>query len=220
VPGALRHRIERELTRDLWVHFGSTEYGLASIAMPGDHDRYPDGVGRSWGAEVIIVDPEGRRLPRGETGMIRVLSAGRAEGYLDDPAETERVFLPGGWFHSGDVGSITPDGHIVFGGRSDDMMILGTINIFPAEIESVASLFPGVAECAAFGYRTHAHGDIPMIAVVEAGAGAVDVAGLLAHCRDRLGLRAPRKVLIVESLPRNSGGKVVRRQLASAAVAP
>jgi len=217
VPGALRRRLQEGLTRDLYVVYGATECSICAVAMPEDHARHPDGVGRPWSASVAVVDEEGRRLPPGRQGVLRVLAAGRAEGYLDEPDATARAFLAGGWYHTGDVATVSPDGHVIFGGRADDMMILGTINIFPAEIERAAEGFPGLAECAAFALRLDAHGDVPMLAAVPAGPGALDAAALLAHCRARLGLRAPRKVVVVPALPRNGAGKVVRGALAALA---
>ena len=91
------------------------------------------------------------------------------------------------------------------------MMILSTINIFPAEIETVASAWPGVRECAAFPVRSERFGDIPLLAVV-ADAG-LDRDGLTAHCRRVLGMRAPRKIIEVEALPRGQFGKLARRAL-------
>lgn len=217
VPGALRQRIQAELTHDLHVLYGTTECGVCAIALPEDHARHPDGLGRPWSASAIVVDDAGRRLPPGTPGFLRILSAGRAEGYLDDAETTAKAFLPGGWYHTGDIAALTPDGHVIFGGRGDDMMILGTINIFPAEIEGAAAGFPGLAECAAFSVHSAAHGDVPMLAVVEGAPGALDAAALLAHCRARLGLRAPRKVVLVPALPRNGLGKVLRRELATLA---
>jgi long-chain acyl-CoA synthetase len=214
-PGALRARIQSELTRNLYIAYGTVECGYISLAGPGDHALHPEGVGRPCGSEVVVTDESGRHLPPGETGFIRVRSPGIAAGYLDDPAATAAAFLPGGWYRTGDIASIAPDGHILFGGRGDDMMILGTINVFPAEIERAAEGFPGVADCAAFALRTQTHGDIPMIAVVETAPGALDAAGLAAHCRARLGLRAPRKVLVVAGIPRNAAGKTLRRDLAA-----
>jgi acyl-CoA synthetase (AMP-forming)/AMP-acid ligase II len=111
------------------------------------------------------------------------------------------------------------DGMLLFGGREDDMMILGTINIFPAEIEQAAAGFPGIADCAAFALRGGALGDIPVLAAVAAPGAAPDTAALLAHCRARLGLRAPRRVVLLPVLPRNAAGKVLRQDLVALAAA-
>jgi acyl-coenzyme A synthetase/AMP-(fatty) acid ligase len=217
-PGDLRRRVEAALTPALYVHYGATECSVVAVAMPGDHARHPDGVGRPWGASAMVVDAAGRALPPGEPGVLRILTAGRAPGYLDDAEAARQAFLPGGWYHTGDVATLAPDGTIVFGGRADDMMLLGNINIHPAEIERAAAGFPGLADCAAFARPSATHGDVPVLAAVETGPGALDPAALQAHCRALLGLRAPRQVVVVPALPRNGAGKVVRRDLAALAL--
>lgn len=211
VPGALRQEILRRLSGQLYVMYGATECGLASSAGPQTHAGCPDGVGHPLpGVEIGIVDESGAPLPAGEVGHVRIRSQVSATSYYDDPDATSKFFKDG-WFHPGDLGSMTPDGMLVFSGRADDMMILNTINIFPSEIEAVAGAFPGVQSCAAFPIRSAAYGDIPLLAVV-AGQG-FDPASLLAHCREKLGLRSPRKIVQVESIPRNATGKVLRREL-------
>ena len=211
VPGSLRQEILNRLTERLYVMYGATECGLATSAGPQTHVPHPDGVGRPLpGVEVEIVDASGTTLPTGEEGEIRIRSRFSASCYYDDAEASARAFK-GGWFHPGDRGRMTSDGTLVFAGRGDDMMILNTINIFPAEIENVAETFPGVLSCAAFPIRSRAFGDIPVLAVV-AGHG-FDPDGLLSFCRDRLGTRSPRKIFQVESIPRNDMGKVLRREL-------
>jgi acyl-CoA synthetase (AMP-forming)/AMP-acid ligase II len=215
VPGPLRTELQARLTRQVMVNLGCTEAGGIAIAMPGDHAIHPDTVGFPFpGTELRIADEDGRALPRGERGFVRLRSPGCVEGYLDDPEATARAFRDG-WFIPGDVGHLTPEGALVLAGRGDDMMNLGTIKIFPAEIEAMAREFPGVADCAAFALRSRAVGDIPMLAVVP--ADGFDAAALLALGRARLGLRAPRKVITLPALPRNPAGKVLRRELAAMA---
>jgi acyl-CoA synthetase (AMP-forming)/AMP-acid ligase II len=210
----LRRRVQAVLTPRLRVTYATTECGGATQAMPDDHARHPDGVGRALpGVAIAIVDDRGRALPAGETGLIRLRTPGMARRYLDDEAATARAFRDG-WFQPGDMGRLEPDGTLVFAGRDAEMMILGTLNVFPAEIERAAEGFPGVMACAAFPLASAALGDIPAIAVVESAPGAVDLAGLVAHCRARLGLRAPRRAVVVAELPRNAGGKVLRDRLA------
>ena len=214
VPGPVRDALQRHVTRDLIVSYGCTEAGGIAMAGPHDHAAHPDSVGRPFpGVDVAIVDEGARPLPAGVSGLVRVRSAGVVQGYLDDPALTARAFRDG-WFLPGDVGRFSTDGVLTLEGRVDEMMNLGTIKIFPAEIEATAEGFPGVAECAAVALRAEAHGDIPVLAVVP-GPG-FDAASLLAHCRARLGLRAPRKIVTVPALPRNHQGKVQRVALAGA----
>lgn len=215
VTGALRSAVEASITGQLHVIYGATECGMASIAGPGSHAAHPDSVGPAYpGVEIRIVDDAGVELPAGEAGLIRIRSASSATAYMDDDEATARIFRDG-WFQPGDIGRMSPDGLLDFIGRGDDMMILNSINIFPAEIELVAQGFPGVRECAAFPMRSAAWGDVPLLAVV--GEPGLDPKALLAWCRQRLGTRAPRKIVPVESLPRNAVGKVLRRELASQA---
>jgi len=211
VPAALRRRLTEALTPDVCVLYGTSETGPITIARPAHQGEHPDTVGPPVpGVAVEVVDEAGRVLPPGERGLVRVRSAAAATAYLDDPEATARAFREG-WFQPGDAGWMTPDGALVLAGRADDMMNLGTIKIFPAEIEAAAEGFPGLVECAAFALRSAGHGDIPLLAVVA--REGMDAAALLAACRDRLGLRAPRRIVTLEALPRNAAGKVLRREL-------
>lgn len=217
VAPALRRRLIAEVTPKLVVNYSTTEIGTMTLAGPQDHERHPEGVGRPLdGVALRIVDEAGRVVPAGETGLVQARAPGMAQGYIDDPEADARAFR-GGWFQPGDHARLEPDGTLVFAGRDAEMMMLGTINIFPAEIERAAEGFPGVADCAAFALRSAALGDIPALAVVEAAPGAVDVAALAAACRARLGLRAPRRVVVVAALPRTATGKVLRDRLAALA---
>jgi long-chain acyl-CoA synthetase len=211
VPGPLRAALQERATRQLHVILGCTEAGGIATAGPDDHALDPDTVGFPFpSTEVQVVDEAGRVLPPGEPGFVRVRGAGCVAGYLDDPEATARFFRDG-WFHPGDVCHALPGGALVFDGRGDDMMNLDTIKIFPAEIEAVAEGFPGIVECAAFPLRSAGFGDIPMLAVVA--RDGFDEAALMAHCRARLGLRAPRRVVRLPALPRSGAGKVLRREL-------
>lgn len=211
VPAALRRRLAEALTPDVHVLYGTSECGPVCIAGPADHALDPATVGPpAAGVTVEAVDEDGRALPPGERGYLRIRSPAAATGYLDDAEATARAFRDG-WFLPGDVGHVTPCGAVVLAGRADDMMNLGTMKIFPSEIEQAAAGFPGLRDCAAFALPARALGDIPVLAA-EAADG-FDAAALHVHLRGRLGLRAPRRVLPVATLPRNASGKVVRRDL-------
>jgi acyl-CoA synthetase (AMP-forming)/AMP-acid ligase II len=214
-PAALRAELQARVTRLVGVNLGCTEAGGIAIAGPDDHAVHPETVGFPFaGTRVEVVDDAGRALPPNEPGRVRVTSRAIVAGYLDDPEATARAFRDG-WFLPGDAGWFTPEGALVLAGRADDMMNLGTIKIFPAEIEAAAEGFPGLVDCAAFA-RASTFGDIPLLAVVA--RDGFDAAALLEHCRARLGLRAPRGVVVLPALPRNAAGKVVRRDLAALAV--
>jgi len=213
-PGdGLVRRLQAALTDQVFTLYGTSEVGSVARAGPADHAACPEGSGRVLPtAEVQVVDEAGAALPAGETGLLRLRTAGMAQGYLDDVEATARCFIDG-WFQPGDLGRLLADGTLVVAGRADDMMVLGSINIFPAEIERAAAGFPGLGECTAFARRSLGLGDIPMLAATEVAPGSLDVAALLAHCRARLGLRAPRGIVVVAALPRNVAGKVMRHEL-------
>ena len=165
------------------------------------------------GVEVRIVDERGTPLPPGEIGEIRIRAPGMATGYHDDPVATARHFRDG-WFQPGDMASRTREGWLCVHGRVDDMMILNSINIFPAEIERVLERHASVRAAAAFPIASPTHGQIPAAAVELREGSACTAAELLAYARSELGVRAPRRVEILAALPRNPQGKVLKREIA------
>jgi acyl-CoA synthetase (AMP-forming)/AMP-acid ligase II len=212
-PHRLRAALEAKVTRRLFTRYATTEFGTVSICRPGEHDA-DEPAGRPVdGVELEIVDEAGLRLGCGETGQIRLRGEGMATGYHDSPQQTDARFRDG-WFWPGDMGLLREDGSLVIKGRTDEMIILNGINIFPAEIERVLGEHTGVATAAAAGVLSPVHGQIP-VAAVELVRGASTTADeLLAFARSRMALRAPRKIVIVEALPRSPQGKLLRRAVA------
>ena len=214
VPLALRHEVLAHVTPDFRVSYGATEIGSIASAGPGQHDE-EGSVGLVVpGVEVGILRADGTEAAPGEPGAIRIRAPGMATAYHDDPEQTAERFR-GGWFHPGDMVSRRADGTLVVHGRADDMMILNGINIFPPEIEAMLESHPAVAHAAALPVPSAAHGEIPVAAVELRPGARASAAELLAFARARLGLRAPRRVLVLDALPRNPQGKVIRRELAT-----
>jgi acyl-coenzyme A synthetase/AMP-(fatty) acid ligase len=112
-----------------------------------------------------------------------------------------------GWIATGDLLSWPEGGPLVFHARKDDMMILNGINIFPGPIEDTLSAHPAVKEVVAYPIASAIHGQIPVAAVVLKPGATVSSAELVRHTRDKLGLRAPRQVQIVDHIPRTTQGK-------------
>lgn len=215
IPVDVRRAIEERVTPELYVRYASTETGAISMAGPGEHDE-AESVGRPLpGVELEIVDDAGNVLPAGETGRIRLRAPGVATGYLDETEQTAKRFRDG-WFWPGDMGMLRADGSLIVQGRQDDMMILNGINIFPAEIERVLERHPAVRVAAALPWDSKVHGQIPVAAVELVEGGRVTPSDLQRYAREHLALRAPRRVIILPSLPRNSQGKIVRREIALA----
>jgi acyl-CoA synthetase (AMP-forming)/AMP-acid ligase II len=212
VPFAVRQRIEQTVTRELYVRYAATECGAISMARPGQHDQ-GEAVGIPLdGVALEIVDSDGNLLPAGESGRIRLRAAGVATGYLNSPDDSAKRFKDG-WFYPGDMGCIRPDGQLVIQGRVDDMIVLNGINIFPAEIERVLERHPGISCAAALGVPSQVHGQIPVAAVELKADSAISTAELREFAREALGLRAPRRILVLDRLPRNAQGKVLKREI-------
>lgn len=218
VPGPLRRKFAARFGTPLHVHYGVREFGRISCTFPDSSGADDESVGRPLSCvELEIVDADNRKLPQGEVGQVRVRSELMLDGYHRDPAASARHFRHG-WFYPGDLGLLTSAGALCLHGRGDDMMNLNSIKIFPAEIERVLEDHPAVKTAAAFARPSAVHGDIPL-AAVELNAGATAGADeLLRHARDRLGVRAPRKVIVLDVLPRSAAGKVMKRELAELAL--
>jgi long-chain acyl-CoA synthetase len=210
IAADLRTALRTEVTPALYLSYGTTEFGVVAITGP-EHLDNPTCAGRPQpGVDVEIVDTVGNTLPCGELGHIRLRGPGMCTGYLDDAAASAQSFR-NGWFHPGDMGRIDADGRLHVHGRVDDMMSLAGINIFPTEIEHAYADWPGMLECAAFAMPSTQFGDIPILAVVV--DDHVDLDAMQRHGRARLGLRAPRKLIRIEAIPRNPTGKVLRAEL-------
>ena len=162
--------------------------------------------------EIRIVDDLGADRPAGETGEILVRGPQVMAGYWGDDAATEAA-LAGGWLHTGDLGRLDEDGLLEIVDRKNDLIIAGGLNVYPAEIERVLAEFPGMVEAAVVGVADRRWGEVP--AAIVRGAGPVDEAAVVAHCRRLLAdYKTPRHVVVVdEPLPRSMSGKVLRREL-------
>jgi long-chain acyl-CoA synthetase len=214
VPGSLRHKIKELLTENLWVQYATSEVGTISLATPDQHDRFPEGVGfPAEDVEVEILGPSGDVVEPGEIGQIRVRKQTMAGGYISEPGAGSS--FSDGWFYPRDLVSRATGEPLIFHGRADDMMILNSINIFPSAIEDTLECHPDVQEAVAFAVKSQIHGEIPVAAVVlSANAENRDSGPLMDYCRQILGVRRPRRIFIVESIPRSVVGKPLRRELA------
>lgn len=213
VSDGLRRRVLKTLSRALYVRYGTNESGLLTIAKPPDVLSPPGTIGRPpAGVSVEVVDADGQVLPPGKIGQIRVKSPGMIGGYLDDEKATQLAFKDG-WFMPGDLGKFTPDGHLIYCGRADHMMIMNGINIYPAEIERIITRHPAVCDAAAIPLRSTVHQHIPVCAVVLQNAPHVTENELLSFALQRLGSHGPKRIVVLEHIPRNEQGKLIRPQL-------
>lgn len=223
VAPALVERMRAELGMQNVVNgYGMTECGVISMTRQGDD---PDTIANTCGypmpgLEVRCVDEEGRDVPAGETGEILVRSKAVMRGYLDDPAATQEAIDPDGWLHTGDIGTIDPRGYLRITDRKKDMYISGGFNCYPAEVEKLLCAHPAIAAAAVVGVPDERMGEVGQAFVVLRPGESADAAEVIAWARRNMAnYKAPRFVEIVEDLPRNAGGKVLRRELRQGAVA-
>ena len=205
--------VKARLTDNLWVQYATSEAGLISIASPDQHDTYPEGVGfPSPDVTLEIVDAEGVILPPGEIGHIRLRKRTLPGGYVAECGATAN--FRDGWFYPGDIVSQGTGEPLVFHGRSDDVMILNGINVFPSAIEDTLESHADVQEAVAYSLKSRIHGEIPVAAVVlYPEVRGRDTNHLLEFCHQSLGIRGPRQIMVVDRIPRNAAGKPLRREL-------
>ena len=210
-----REAVRRRLTPNFTDYYSSTEGGGITVQPAADQDRYPSSVGRpSFLTEVEIVDEDHRRQPAGEVGRIRYRGPGVAVGFYRDPeaGSTAGSFFRDGWFYPGDVGEMNEEGYLFLRGRAKDMIIRGGANIYPSDVELVLQAHPAVEEAAVVGWPSTEYGE--EVAAFVIAHGTIDGPELMAHCRERLARhKVPREVFLVDDLPRNSTGKVLKGAL-------
>jgi malonyl-CoA/methylmalonyl-CoA synthetase len=166
------------------------------------------------GVDLRIADDHGTELATGETGVVEIRSPGLFPGYWRLPDKTAAEFRDGGWFITGDVGSVDAEGRLTLEGRAGDMIICGGYNVYPKEIELVLDEVPGVLETAVIGVP---HPDLgeAAVAVVVREAGSDVGEAVLADALDGVLARFkhPRQYVFSESLPRNAMSKVQKAGL-------
>jgi acyl-CoA synthetase (AMP-forming)/AMP-acid ligase II len=184
-----------------------------------DHESGDDailgsvGYARS-GMEVAVLGPDGHPAPPGEIGEIVCRGDAVMSGYWENP-EATRAALKGGWLYSGDMGSFDARGFLTLRDRSKDVVISGGSNIYPREVEEVLLEHPGVAEACVVGTPDAEWGEIVVAFIV----GAVEPAALDAHLLERIArFKRPKRYEFVDELPKNSYGKVLKRELRASLV--
>jgi fatty-acyl-CoA synthase/long-chain acyl-CoA synthetase len=166
--------------------------------------------------EVRVVDDEMNDVPRGEVGEIVYRGPLVMSGYWNKPAETAEAFR-GGWFHSGDLVRQDADGYFYVVDRKKDMIISGGENIYCAEVENVLAGHPKIGEVALIGVPDPKWGEAPLAVIAPRDpADPPTAAEIESWCRDRLAAyKRPRDVTLVDTLPRNPSGKVLKTALRS-----
>lgn len=202
--------------------YGMTEQcGVVSSLGPEDHadparEHLLISAGTPiHGVEIEIRDPAtGDAVPVGGPGEIWVRSAQIMGGYWGNPDATAATITEDGWLRSGDGGHMDAEGYVYVTDRIKDMIISGGENIYPAEIERVLAEHPDVADVAVIGVPDAQWGEVPKAVVVAAPGATIDAAALLLWCREQLAsFKCPKSVDVLDELPRNPTGKVLKKEL-------
>jgi long-chain acyl-CoA synthetase len=214
--------LPRTLSEEIHAKYGvriSEGYGLTETAPVTNWCRpdefRPGSVGKPLpGIDERIVGPDGKPLPPGTDGEIRIKGPNVMRGYLNRPEETAAVFDAEGYFRTGDMGRFDAEGHLHITGRIKEMLIIAGENVFPREIEGALERHPGVHAAAVIGVVDGSRGEVP-VAYVEMREGhAFDETALRSHCRELIAqYKVPREIIRLDALPRNPTGKVLRKEL-------
>jgi acyl-CoA synthetase (AMP-forming)/AMP-acid ligase II len=174
--------------------------------------RLPGSVGRGTGVEIEVFDEAGAPLATGAAGEVVIRGPNVMAGYEDNPQANASAFVDG-WFRTGDLGTLDGAGYLTLIGRIKELINRGGEKIAPREIDEVLESHPAVKEAVAFGVPHPTWGEEVAAAVVlKAPATEKE---LIAYCRDRLAdFKVPKRLHIVESIPRTPTGKVQRRFVA------
>ena len=199
-----------------------TGYGLteaSGIATMCRHDDPPEVISATSGraiddVEVLVVGPDGAEVPRGEPGEVVVRGYNLMSGYLDDPGQTAEAIDADGWLHTGDIGVMDEAGYLDITDRVKDMFINGGFNVYPAEVEGLLLAHPEIAQVAVVGVPDERLGEVGMAFVVPASGCSPDPDDLVAWARAEMAnYKAPRRFAVVDALPTNASGKVLKVEL-------
>ena len=211
--------LSQRLSPNIYEFYGSGGIGMLTCIGPSEIGAQLNSVGRPAkypGVEVEIAGPDGRRLPQGSIGQLRVRGPNTALGFFnaeDNERGTERFI--DGWYYPGEVASINKAGYLILEGRIADAIQTATLTIYPPEIEDAISQHPYVTEVAVVG-RPGPQGAEDIVAFIEARPG-FQHQDIIAHCRKKLSAtKRPKYIYYLDNMPRTANGKIDRAALKTA----
>ena len=220
IPLELLRQCIKMFGADFIQAYGMTETtGTICMLPPEDHD--PEGnkrmrsAGKALpGVEIRILGDDGQELPVGDVGEVVTRSSNNMIGYWNLPEATAKTMTGDGWIHTGDAGYLDEDGYLYIHDRMKDMIISGGENVYPAEVESAIFGHPAVQEVAVIGIPDQKWGETVKAVVVPKPGMSIDEGDIIAWARERIAaFKAPRSIDVIEALPRNASGKILRKDL-------
>lgn len=218
VPVSLVERMHADLGFETVV----TGYGLTEatgIATMCRHDDDAETIAHTSGraipgVEVRVVDDAGSERHRGQPGELVVRGYNVMKGYFEEPERTAEAIDTDGWLHTGDIATMDERGYVAISDRKKDMFIVGGFNAYPAEIEKLLSGHPSVGQAAVVGVPDDRLGEVGVAFVVPARNQTVDPDELIGWARETMAnFKVPRRVHVVDTLPINAAGKVLKYEL-------
>lgn len=199
----------------IFEYYGSTETGGVVFCDSKEWLAHPGTVGKPMpGADVRVIDAEGRSVPTGETGEVVAKYSGIADFTYHRDHAKRVASEKAGLIAPGDIGYFDKDGYLYLCDRAKDMIISGGANIYPAEIESVLCRMPGVADCAVFGIPDDEYGEAVHAAIQPQPGASLNEADVKTFLRGHLsGFKVPKTVTFQGDLPREDSGKIFKRKL-------
>ena len=163
--------------------------------------------------DVVILDDDGIELPFGMPGEICIKGPQVMSGYWNRSEETSQFFTPEGYFKSGDIGTMSPEGYVQIVDRKKDMIVVAGFKVFPNEIEELLSSMPGVRECAVIGIPHRKLGEIVKAYIVKDKLDLTE-AQVMQYCKEQMSsYKRPRKIAFIDEMPKSNVGKILRRHL-------
>lgn len=211
---SLKQRLKDSLACELHECYGASEVAIVTNLFATDDSVPLDSVGKVLpGVDVQIMDEQNQPAAIGAIGEIACKTPMRFSGYYKQPELTAASFW-GDYFRTGDLGYLDQQGNLHYVGRKKELIIVGGINVYPKDIEQVILDLPGVAECAVVGRSSLQFNEEPVAFVVLRQGGSVDKRDIMRACLNELAdYQQPREILIVDALPKNPVGKIVKRAL-------
>ena len=214
MPVELMRGFEQAFNCQILEGYGLSETSpVASFNHP-DRERKPGSIGTPIaGVEMKVVDDADNELPPGEVGEIVIRGHNVMKGYWGRPDATAEA-MRGGWFHSGDLARVDADGYFFIVDRKKDMIIRNGFNVYPREIEEVLYEHPGVREAAVIGIPHDEFGEEVGAAVSLKEGASVTAEEIRDYVKEQVAAyKYPRKIWIVDELPKGPTGKILKREL-------
>ncbi len=214
VQKAVNERWRSVTGKSIVEGYGLSETSPVATANPSDAAEFTGTIGLPLpSTEIAILDDAGRHLPVGEVGEIAIRGPQVMVGYWQRPEETAQVMTADGFFRSGDIGFMNPEGYVTIVDRKKDMVLVSGFNVYPNEVEGVVALHPGVLECAVVGVPDPTTGEAVKLFVVRRDPELTEQ-DLMNYCHEELtAYKRPKLIEFRDQLPKTNVGKILRREL-------